>query len=79
MLFFAPAALCWGRCTKPRPILSLNGLASTPRMFQPECADVIGGTGAVEVPVLPTIDAGGGVRWDPMMKALFISGFACRR
>ncbi len=22
-------------------------------------------TGAVEVPVLPTIDAGGGVRWDP--------------
>ena len=29
------------------------------------------GTGAVEVPVLPTIDAGGGVRWDPIsMQAL---------
>ena len=30
------------------------------------------GTGAVEVPVLPTIDAGGGAGWDPIsMLSLF--------
>src|SRR6478752_5879918 len=32
-----------------------------------------GGTGAVRVPVLPTIDAGGGARWDPIEHAFLCS------
>ena len=45
-------------------------LAPTERLFRMRSARGAG-TGAVEVPVLPTIDAGGGVRWDPIsMRAL---------
>ena len=35
-------------------------------MTAPVQVAVEAGTGAVEVPALPTLDAGGGVRWDPM-------------
>ena len=34
--------------------------------------EVPAGTGAVEVPVLPTIDPWGGVRWDPMSMLFFV-------
>jgi len=40
-------------------------------------ADQRAGTGAVEVAVLPTINAGGGARWDPISTLFFVSVSFC--
>src|SRR6476620_9328677 len=48
-----------------------QGTSSGPwRAPHPRPRGLAPGTGAVEVPVLPTMNAGGGARWDPIDASL---------